>query len=186
MNGVDLDEIKKDMKVELVTEDSMTPEMKDKLFNSKPSVDAIPDLNVLTGHVYDIVEYLELPETKKILKKDDSIVMKYLNNKYADSVPLGIIKLLMEENERQNTIEILANMFQALLDAKNGKTTIEDVEMKIFEKDGLNSINHKYVYSKNGGSKEEFEKLLSKEIMKDKASKNIGNLKNLGKLTVKY
>ena len=185
MNGVNLNELKKDMKVELVTEDSMTPEMRDKLFNRKPSVDAIPDLDVLTTHVYDIIEYLEQPETKKLIKKDDSIVMNYLNNKYADSVPLGIIRLLMEEDERQNTLEILTNMFQTLLDAKKGKTTIEDAEMKIFETD-KNSINNRYIYSKNGGSKEEFEKLLSKEIMKENASKNIGKLKDLGKITVKH
>ena len=55
-----------DMKVEMVSPDQMTEEERNNVFNnSEMSVDAIPDLDVLTGHVCDILEYLEKPETKK-------------------------------------------------------------------------------------------------------------------------
>ena len=48
----------------------------------------------------------------------------YLNSKYADTVPLGIITLLMEEDTRIENIERLLRMFEQLSRAKAGKNII--------------------------------------------------------------
>lgn len=168
------------IKIDMVSADQMTEEERNSIFNREASVDAIPDLDILTGHVYDILAYLEKPETKKLLKTNESAVKMYLNNKYADSVPLGIITLLMEEDSVVENIERMLNMFEQLRYAKSGKKSLEDVERAVTD-----DVNQRYMYSKFG-SKEKFEEALAKEVMKErsKGSSSV-DLKNVGKVSIK-
>lgn len=125
------------------------------------SVDAIPDLDILTGKVFEILTFLEDPKTKKLMKTNDSAVKMMLNNKYTD-VPLGIITLLLDENTRSDNVDRLLRMFENLNSAKAGTKNIEDIQTDLIEE-----VNEKYLYSKYGGKKK-FEEVLSKEVSKKK------------------
>lgn len=170
------------VKVDMVRADEMSEEERRAIFNRESSVDAIPDLNILTGHVYDILIYLDKSETKKLMKINESAVRMLLNEKYADSVPLGIIDMLMEEENKEENIDRILRIFESLKRVKRGELSIED---------GLNNltddINDRYCYSKYG-SKEEFEKALAMEIHKEQNksnSKNIEEVKKIGKVKIK-
>ena len=156
-----------DMKVEMVSPDQMTEEERNNVFNnSEMSVDAIPDLDVLTGHVCDILEYLEKPETKKLMKTNSAAIKMQLFNKYADTrMPMGVITLLMEEEERYDNVEMLLSMFERLNQAKKGQITLEAAE-----KEHEKNVSERYLYSKYG-SKEAFEQALAKEVAKERQEK---------------
>lgn len=152
---------------------------------SEMSIDAIPDLDVLTGHVFEILQYLEDPSSKKLMKtkNGEGAIRMHLNNKYADSVPLGIITLLMDENNREENVKRLLNMFNNLVKAKEGKESLTNLEKQLTD-----DVNERYLYSKYG-SKEAFEKALAKEVKKEglKKTKNgqeVKSLKNIGKLVI--
>lgn len=113
--------------LEQISENDMTEKQKI-LFDRKLSVDAIPDLDILTTNVCDILEYLDHPSTVKLLKSDSSIVERTLNNKYADTVPYSILKLLLDrENIVENT-KMLISLFERLNDAKTGKKDLVELE----------------------------------------------------------
>lgn len=148
------------IKVDMVSEDQMSDKDRNALFNREASVDAIPDINLLTKNVFEIVTYLEKPEVKQQLKSNDTDVKMYLNNTYADNVPLGIITILMDEKTRVENVERLLNLFETLVRAKNGSITLKQAE-----EDFAEEVNEKYLYSKYG-SKEAFQQALEKETKK--------------------
>src|SRR5947207_11679764 len=94
------DNLNDNVKVDMVTYDQMSDAERNAILDVEPSVDAIPDLDILTGNVLNILLYLEKPETIKLMKTNETAVKMYLNNKYADTVPLGIITLLMETDTK--------------------------------------------------------------------------------------
>jgi len=170
------------VKVDLVKADELTEEERKSIFNRKESLDAIPDLTILTGHIYDILYYLEKKETKVLMKNNESAVRMLLNEKYADTVPLGIIDMLMEEENVVENVERLLRIFESLKQIKAGEMSFND---------GLNSltddIEDRYEYSKYG-SKEAFEKALALEIQKEQRKKNVQSaedLKKIGKVKIK-
>ncbi len=146
-----MDKISKNMKIDLVSEAEMTSEERSKIMDSEASVDAIPDLNLLTRYVYEILQYLENPKT------DKNNIYTHLNMTYADKVPTGIITLLLDEKDRVKNVKGLLDMFEQLNRAKQGKISLTDAENIVSE-----SINERYLYSKYG-SREEFEKTLYKK-----------------------
>lgn len=152
-----MDQIPKGVKIDLVSEDQMTPNERSKIMDSDASVDAIPDLNILTRYVYEILQYLETPETKKLIKTNEAKVHTYLNTTYADKVPYGVISLLSDEKNRVENVKRLLDMFEQLNRAKQGKISLSDAENIVAE-----DVNERYLYSKYG-SKEAFEKMLYKK-----------------------
>jgi hypothetical protein len=138
------------------------------------SVDAIPDLDVLTATIVEILEYLEQSEVKKICAKDDSLIRMSLINKYADKLPLKFIDLFMDKNEqhKQESVERTLIWIENMARVKAGKASLEDVSKQLVEE-----VNQRYVYSKYG-SKENFEKVLRNELIKEqekgKGSKSRG------------
>jgi len=113
--------------LEQISENDMTEKQKI-LFDRKLSVDAIPDLDLLTTNVCDILEYLDNPSTVKMLKNNSDVVERTLNNKYADTVPYSILKLLLDrENIVENT-KMLISLFERLNDAKTGKKDLVELE----------------------------------------------------------
>jgi hypothetical protein len=149
------------IKIDLVSENDVDKDKRDEIFNRQPSIDAIPDLDVLTGCVVEILEYLEKPETKKLLKTNEGAVKMYLNNKYLQ-LPYGIITLLMEDESRTENIERLLKMFELLKSAKKGDISLDDAEKTVSE-----DINQRYLYSKYG-SKEAFERAIYEDQKKNK------------------
>lgn len=171
------------IKVDMVTSDQMTEADRKAIFDMKPNIEGIPDLSVITGYIFEILVYLDMPETVTLLKKNNSAVKMHLNNKYADTVPLGIISLLMEESpEREKNVEQILKLFESLQSAKDGKKTLDEVETILAE-----DVNQRYEYSKYG-SKEAFEQALMKGLQKERLkerNKNIEGVKNVGKATIK-
>ena len=105
-----------------------------------------------------------------------------MNNKYAETVPLGIITLLLEENQREKNVNCLLVMFNNLRDAKLGKISLDDAE-KIL----VDDVNNRYLYSEYG-SKDAFEKALLNEVTKERRKKTkdaASELKNIGKVKIK-
>jgi hypothetical protein len=170
------------LKVEMVTSDTMTDEQRRAIFEREATVDAIPDLDVLTGHIYDILTYLDKPATRQLIEENRTAVMMNLNNKYADSVPYGILTLLMEDEEREKNIEMLLKMFESLRNIKMGNLSIEEGEQQLNEE-----VCERYEYSKYG-SKKAFEQALMQEVKKEqekKRNKNVEDIRKLGKPTIK-
>jgi len=128
----------------------------------KMSLSAIPDLNKLTRDVLDIVIFLEDCEIDKLVVHNESDVKMIINNKYADTVPFGIISLLVDRQNRAENVERLLRMFESMNRAKKGEKLLADVEKELYD-----DINTRYVYSKYG-SKGAFEKELTKGIGKKK------------------
>lgn len=169
------------VKIEMVSSDQLTEEERKNIFEREASIDAIPDLSVLSGAVYEILTYLEQPSVSKLLKTNESAVKMLLNNKYTH-VPLGIITLLLDENSREENIERMLNMFESLRKAKAGLLSLEDAEKNL-----MDDVNERYVYSKYG-SKEKFEAEMAKEVKKEQKKKNSNNangLRNVGKASIK-
>ena len=166
------------VKVDMVNASDLPDEERNSVFNKESSIDAIPNIDVLTGNVYEILQYLEDPKICKLIKTNDTAVKMYLNNKYADIVPLGIISLLMDEDARDENVDRMLRMFTSLKHAKNGNITLEDAEKNLTDE-----VNNRYLYSKYG-SKEEFELALMSEVKKEQSNKgkqNIETLRNTGK-----
>lgn len=155
----------KDVKVDMVSADQMTEEDRNAIFNREASVDAIPDLDVLTGNVYEILEYLNRPQVKQLMRTNETAVKMYLNNKYAETVPLGIIGLLMDEKNIDEHVDRLLRMFKSLRRAKTGDVTLEEAHKELAD-----DVNNRYCYSKFG-SKEAFEKAIEKEVMNEHKKK---------------
>jgi len=128
--------------------------------SGEASVDAIPDLEVLTNKLLEILEYLEQPEVKKICETNDSLIRIQLINQYADSVPLKFIDLFMDKDEdhKQESIERALGWIESLARIKAGEVDLETESKRMVEE-----VNKRYVYDKYGG-KENFEKELRKEL----------------------
>lgn len=131
------------------------------LDHKEMSIDAIPDLDKLTGYILEILQYLEDPQNQTYIKNNEGPVRMLLNNKYADTVPYGIITLLLDKQNRYENVDRLMRMFEQMNRAKNGHIDLQEVEKNFTEE-----INDRYIYSKFG-SKEEFEKQLQKEMQKN-------------------
>jgi hypothetical protein len=159
----------KDIKVDMVSADQMSEDDRKAIFNREASIDAIPDLDILTGHVYEILEYLSRPNVIKLMRTNEAAVKMHLNNKYAETVPLGIIGLLMDEKNIDEHVARLLRMFENLRRAKTGNVTLEEAHKELAD-----DVNNRYCYSKFG-SKEAFEKAIADEVMKEQKKK--GNLK---------
>lgn len=164
------------IKIDMVSADNLSENERKSILNREASIDAIPDLDALSGNVFNILCYLEKKETKELMKVNETAVKMYLNNKYADTVPIGIITLLMEENSREENVDRLLKMFGALKEAKKGKISLEDAEKNLSEE-----INQRYLYSKYG-SKEEFERQVAREVQNERS--NVENLRNTGKVRI--
>ena len=135
----------------------------------EPSLSSLPDLEKLSGNIFEILEYLEQPDVKKIRDTNESLIRINLINKYADKVPLKFIDLFMEKDDdiRQESIERTIRWIEAFSRAQNGTEDFETVCQNL-----VHEANHRYAYSKYGG-KEGFDKALKKEMSK-----------NSGKMTV--
>jgi hypothetical protein len=161
------------VKIEMVSDKEMTSAERQEVFDRPMSAGAIPDLNALIANMYEILEYLYKDSTEKLMKTNESAIKMYLNNRYADSVPYGMITLLMEKDTREKNVEGLLNLFENLSRAKNGEVDLDDVGKDLSE-----TINQRYLYEPHG-SKDAFERELMKNIAKEKHQKQIDAVKGL-------
>lgn len=125
-------------------------------FEGDSSKISIGDIDKLTERVFEILEYLESDSTKKLMKKNEGAVKMVLTNKYID-VPMGIINLLVDDENRGENVDRLVRMFEKLNQIKKG-----ELDAKVAETVFFDEVNERYLYSKFGG-KENFEKALANE-----------------------
>ncbi len=122
---------------------------------------AIPNLALLTGNVLNILRYLESPEVKGMVLTDPMSVKMKLNDKYAESVPYGIIDILIDPLKRKENVNKLMDMFDILNSVKTGELELNEAEESFVE-----DLNEKYIYSEFS-SKEEFYNFLKNEKKND-------------------
>jgi len=128
--------IDKGLKVDLISGDDVPNDV-----NQEPSVEAIPDLDLLMKNINLINDYLDLPETQKMLKSNPNAVSRYLNEKYLN-VPYGILTLLLERDNKEVMYEnglLLLEMIETLRKAKEGVLSIHEASTNF-----TNKIKNKY------------------------------------------
>jgi hypothetical protein len=130
------------IKHEFVNDEDIPAEHKtylETLKNEKPNIHAIPDLNILLTNIYDILFYLLSNEGKYLLNTQYDHLIETLGNKY-EFVPLSMIKMLANENNRTENVEYILSMISHLQDAKDGIVSIEDVH-----KNFTDNLNKRYI-----------------------------------------
>jgi hypothetical protein len=117
------------LKIDIVNENEMPSSAKD--LDYEPSVDAIPDLELLTKNINEITDYLEKPSSQLLLKENPSVIKRLLNEKYLN-VPYGILVLLLERDTPEIIYDngmLLLKMIETLKKAKTGEMTIHDASV---------------------------------------------------------
>jgi hypothetical protein len=146
-----------DTKVELISE----KEAQQSGMDRKMSVDAIPDVNVLSQMVVDFIEYYDMPSTKTLRDTNYPFYLNSLYDKF-NMMPMSMIKLLSEEEQsvRAENLEKIIDLLQTLGKVKKGEVSLDSACDEFTEKQ-----NENYFYPAFGGK----DKLI-KDI-KDKGGK---------------
>jgi hypothetical protein len=126
------------MKIEYVSREEVMDEIGEDIMEEGEASVAGYDVAELSGYVNEIIEYLDDPDIKEQCMRDRSIVRISLINKYAETkLPLNFIELLIGtnddipfdeyvENHRGIHIELMANMFELMLDIQEGRKDISE------------------------------------------------------------
>lgn len=117
---------------------------------------AIPDLDKMIHHIYNMLLLIETSEMEQLEKTNNEEFERLVYTEYNTILPIKIISLIVSKNRYEN-LDRLLDMFEVLNNVKNGKNNIHDEYAKFSEK-----MNEEFVYSKTGG-KEGFLKLLEKD-----------------------
>jgi hypothetical protein len=120
------------------------------------SVDAIPDVVLLSQKVLDFIEFYDSPDTVKM--RADSYP-HYLNSLYENfsMLPSSMIKLLSDEKNRRENLKGIIQMLESLQQVKMGKVSLEQVHNEFVE-----DKNERFFYPTFGG-KANLEKTLREE-----------------------
>jgi hypothetical protein len=110
-----------------------------------PTKDAIPDLVELTNKALEFIEFEDKQETQE-LKKNDRGHYNYIVEQKFGTMPLSMIRLLTDSDNRKENLQKLLDMIQLLKNIKEDKTTFEKAENDFFEKRA-----EEYLYPKFGG-----------------------------------
>jgi hypothetical protein len=130
--------------------------------NTEMSVNAIPDLDIVTQTIIEMIEFMNTPAM--ILKKNNKATFKefetILYHKYRDLVPSTKIIDLLIEDPVEN-LQKLILMFERLYKIKTGELNMKN-EYECFTEE----VNNEYLYPQFGG-KEKFQIKMA-EQMKNK------------------
>jgi hypothetical protein len=128
------------------------------------SVNAIPDIILLSTLVIDFVEYYNLPSTKKLKNTNYGMYLNTLYDKF-EKLPTSMIKLLSDDDNQVENLEKIINMLETLSSVKRGEVNLETAHDEFTEKQ-----NEAYFYPAFGGK----EKLM--QDIKDKGG-DVDNVK---------
>lgn len=159
-----MDEIKIDQKIYTAEDVKLDPNALPDISDAPMSASSIPDLDVITGHVVDMLEFMDSSDMVKKRKENQKEFELVVYHKYRELMPTKIIDLLIED--RVGNLERLITMFDTLKDVKAGKKNMEK-EYSRFTED----VNQQYVYSKYGG-KDKFNKKMMEYAKTHKNKKN--------------
>jgi len=115
------------------------------------SPEAIPDLTELLNYVNELVSFVETPEMILLSKTNYQEYEKRAYQRFNQYMPIKIIGMMVNEEERYENLERLLDMFDRLQAVKSGKKNIQEEYADFSEK-----LNEKYLYPEYGGSKESF------------------------------
>ena len=127
------------------------------------SVNAIPDITLLSTLVIDFVEYYNMPSTQKLKNTNYGAYLNTLYDKF-EKLPTSMIKLLSDDDNQVENLEKIINMLETLSSVKRGEVSLETAHDIFTEKQ-----NEAYFYPAFGGK----EKLM--QDIKDKG----GDLDNV-------
>jgi hypothetical protein len=111
---------------------------------------AIPDLGDILQYVDNLIEFVEKPEMIILKGADYQEFEKRVYQRYNQFMPIKIIGLLIDEDERYDNLTKLLDMFDRLENVKRGNSNIQTEYEDFSEK-----LNEQYLYPVFGG-KEKF------------------------------
>jgi hypothetical protein len=106
---------------------------------------------------------------RKIAKEKKQKFESYIYTKYNNILPMKIISLYIDKNNRYENLNENYEMFKTLKAVKEGKININDASSDFGEK-----LRQKYVYDKLGG-KECYDKMIKEAEQKEKEEKEQKN-----------
>lgn len=118
---------------------------------------AIPNLEELLKYVNSLITFVETPEMVSLSKTNYQEYERMAYQRYNQHMPIKIIGMIVNEEERYENLERLLDMFDTLEAIKSGKKNMQDEYANFSEK-----LNEKYLYPAYGGSKESFIEAMKK------------------------
>jgi len=112
------------------------------------SADAIPDLDVITHEILNMIEFMDTKEMINKRKKDIEEFTRVLYAKYRDVISTKMIDLLIEDRVKNENVNFkkLIDMFSTMSQIKAGHLDMKQEYEKFTE-----SVNEEYVFKKYGG-----------------------------------
>jgi esterase/lipase len=130
-----------DAKVSLVSEEEANVDG----MNRVMSIDAIPDMTLLSSLVVDFVEFYGDSEVKKVRDSDYSKYLNMMFDKF-EKLPMSMIKLLSDEENQVQNLQKIIDLLETLSKVKSGEVNIESARDEFIEKQ-----NESYFYPAFGG-----------------------------------
>jgi hypothetical protein len=118
---------------------------------------AIPDLTELLKYVNSLISFVETPEMMLLSKTNYEEYERRAYQRYNQHMPIKIIGMMVNEEERYENLERLLDMFDRLDGIKSGKKNMQEEYADFSEK-----LNEQYLYPEYGGTKESFIKAMEK------------------------
>ena len=109
------------------------------------SVNAIPDITLLSTLVIDFVEYYNMPSTQKLKNTNYGAYLNTLYDKF-EKLPTSMIKLLSDDDNQVENLEKIINMLETLSSVKRGEVSLDKAHDDFTEKQ-----NEAYFYPAFGG-----------------------------------
>lgn len=124
----------------------------------------IPDLKKLTDNILKFIEFIDKPEIREI-KKNEIGKFNYLVNEQFSDMPVSMIKLLSDYENKDKNLEKILDMINILKSIETGEKTFETAENEFVEKRA-----EEYLYPAFGG-KENFYKVAEENKKKKNKKK---------------
>lgn len=112
----------------------------------------IPDLEKLTDDLLGFIDFIDKPDIRK-LKESNKGQFNFLINEQFPNLPLSMIRLLSDYENRSQNLEKILDMINLLRTVKTGEKSLENAENEFVEKRA-----EEYLYPAFGG-KENFYKV---------------------------
>ena len=109
------------------------------------SVNAIPDITLLSTLVIDFVEYYNMPSTQKLKNTNHGAYLNTLYDRF-EKLPMSMIKLLSDDENQVENLEKIINMLETLSSVKRGEVSLDKAHDAFTEKQ-----NEAYFYPAFGG-----------------------------------
>ncbi len=132
--------------------------------SNAPSISSIPDLELLTTKIIEFLEFVDKPEIIT-MKENEPGNFNYIVNEKFSMLPVSMVKLLSEREQRAQNLEKILDMINILRSVKTGQKTFETAENEFVEKRA-----EEYLYPAFGG-KDNFYKVAEENKKKQEENK---------------